>query len=61
MRIRGQVISFPDIIFGERQRYARPSQTLFFGSILQFTKLDDMKKLILTILPRTQSLVAVKG
>jgi len=27
------LISFPDDICGERQRYARPSQTLFFGSI----------------------------
>jgi hypothetical protein len=36
----GQVISFSDNIFGERQRYARPSQTLFFGSILRFTNLD---------------------
>jgi len=46
------LISFPDNIFGERQRYACPSQTLFFGSISRFTKLDDMKKLIQAILPR---------
>ena len=34
---------------------------LFGGSISRFTRLDDVQKLIVTIFPRWQSLVAIKA